>query len=592
MKKCILIIVTIFCFSNALPCNAQRVSVSEARIVAQTYLGRDTTQTRNRAARVVTDTDRNGNALMHEVIMNDSTIILVSGTKAVRPILATYKEEKGIFETDIIPCGLSVLIDFYREAIAFIADNNVGLEYNEEWQLLLNGVQPQPRGPSIGPYLTTRWGQSISNDNTEPYAYNMFTPDGQGCLHCLAGCVAVAMGQVMNYYRHPIITYYPSSFSEQFDWCHMPDILTSQSPGFEHECGAVSRLLATCGEMVDMIYGCEDSRSFNDTAKNRMKSLWGYSRHAQTMNRNNLFFLQNHFFDTIEQSLYLGWPVIMGASTTTDTGHSFVCDGFDGDNRYHFNWGWNGIFNGYYSINFWGNINVGQGQSVFSHNFEAIVFLRPDGNPTVDICDNEIHLENFYTQYYFNEIVDEYTYPPYYNTPKTASVLYSAHVSSSENWRTIQTYTPKPIEYRAHKDIYLQDGFAAPYGCNFTATIDPCEECEERIIMDEIIDETADNLGESTQDMAVGRPSIATEGIRAETVLYPNPTDGELTIGVDGEVQSIVIYNAMGRPIGGWKLHAITPDHVTLDINPLATGTYLLLITTTTGSRTAKFIKQ
>ena len=103
MKKCILIIVTIFCFSNALPCNAQRVSVSEARIVAQTYLGRDTTQTRNRAARVVTDTDRNGNALMHEVIMNDSTIILVSGSKATSPILATYKEATGIFETDNLP---------------------------------------------------------------------------------------------------------------------------------------------------------------------------------------------------------------------------------------------------------------------------------------------------------------------------------------------------------------------------------------------------------------------------------------------------------------------------------------------------------
>lgn len=128
------------------PCHAQRTSVSEAKIVAQSYLGRDTTQTRNRVARVITEIDRNGNPLMHEVIMNDSTIVLVSGSKATNPILATYKEAKGVFETDNIPCGLSVLIDFYREAIAFIADNSVRTEDNEEWHLMLNGERPQPRG--------------------------------------------------------------------------------------------------------------------------------------------------------------------------------------------------------------------------------------------------------------------------------------------------------------------------------------------------------------------------------------------------------------------------------------------------------------
>ena len=85
------------------PCHAQRTSVSEAKIVAQTFLDRDTTQTRNRIARVVTDTDRDGNPLMHEVIMNDSTIVLVSGSKATSPILATYKEATGIFETDNLP---------------------------------------------------------------------------------------------------------------------------------------------------------------------------------------------------------------------------------------------------------------------------------------------------------------------------------------------------------------------------------------------------------------------------------------------------------------------------------------------------------
>lgn len=574
------------------PCHAQRASVSEAKIVAQTFLGRDTTQTRNRVARVITEIDRNGNPLMHEVIMNDSTIVLVSGSKVTSPILATYKEATGIFETDNLPCGLSVLVDYYREAIAFVDKNNVRGETNNEWQSLLNGERIQSMRTSVGPLLSSRWGQSWSNDSTEQYAYNKYTPYGTGCLHCPAGCVAVAMGQVMNYYRHPIITYYPTGFSEQFDWCHMPNELTSTSPRFNHECESVSRLLFTCAENVDMIYGCNGSRSDNEKAKDALTSLFDYSDHAHMMrcphNYLNLFI--GSFLDTVELNLLLGWPVIMGACTKYDNCHSFICDGYNADNLYHFNWGWNGKYNGFYSFNFWGNIDAGD--SIFTHDFDAIIYLRPTGNPTDDICDREMHLDDFYADFYSNSIVDEYTFPPYYNTPKTTTVLYSADALSSEDWRTIPAYTQNPVEYRAHKEIHLQDGFTAEYGCDFTATIDPCEECEERVVEDELIVETDDDFEECTPDMAAGRPSIATEGLREETVLYPNPTDGELTIGVDGEVQSIVIYNAMGRPIGGWKLHAITPDHVTLDINPLATGTYLLLITTSTGSRTAKFIKQ
>lgn len=151
MKKYFLIIATALCLSAAVPCHAQPATANEAKIVAQTYLGRDTTQVRNRVARVTMDNDRNGTPLMYEVIMNDSTIVLVSGSKATNPILATYKEATGIFETNNLPCGLSVLVDFYREAIAFVDENNVRGETNNEWQSLLNGERIQSMRTSVGP---------------------------------------------------------------------------------------------------------------------------------------------------------------------------------------------------------------------------------------------------------------------------------------------------------------------------------------------------------------------------------------------------------------------------------------------------------
>jgi hypothetical protein len=73
-------------------------------------------------------------------------------------------------------------------------------------------------------------------------------------------------------------------------------------------------------------------------------------------------------------------------------------------------------------------------------------------------------------------------------------------------------------------------------------------------------------------------------------VIYPNPTDGEITVGVDGKVQGIVVYNTQGLPVGGWHLRAITPDHVTLDLSPLPAGTYMLRITTPSGTATKKLV--
>ena len=74
--------------------------------------------------------------------------------------------------------------------------------------------------------------------------------------------------------------------------------------------------------------------------------------------------------------------------------------------------------------------------------------------------------------------------------------------------------------------------------------------------------------------------------------LYPNPTSWEVTVSVDGEVQAIVIYNAMGQPVGGWKLQAVEGDVAILDVSSLPTGNYLLTVRTTDNIVTKKLVVQ
>ena len=51
----------------------------------------------------------------------------------------------------------------------------------------------------------------------------------------------------------------------------------------------------------------------------------------------------------IYEELQNGRPVYH-AGYSMGGGHAFVCDGYDGNGMYHFNWGWGGSYDGYYKL--------------------------------------------------------------------------------------------------------------------------------------------------------------------------------------------------------------------------------------------------
>ena len=588
MKKLLLILPLLFLFP--LCSFGQQVTTQEASRAALNIARQET------SGDTITNTlstnicyDEHGNILMYEVVLSNGTSVLLSGNRNCKPLLGiNYNSTTSIFDTlDDRPDGVNDIIHRYSRQIAKqYSSGNVCRENQDKWDSLLYCCQArsvQPRAAVIGPLTTTEWNQG---DPYNRYVQEECTNGGK----CKVGCTAVAMGQIMKFWNYPVLT---PDISRQFDWCNMPDV-----PSTDEEKDAVAWLLYQCAEAIDMHYcisGCASLGWPSDVPD--VFRRWGYS--------NTISFDERGFTDyktwakMIIRELQAGRPVLYSGLSLPLDGHSFVCDGYDPNNDlFHFNWGWGGDhFYEWFTIDSLVVI-VQTGDTDDYTHFERIVrYISPASMQ--DYCDFSFPLADYYNMYYLAHI-DGYnssTPPqslipvPFLLTPQTMTLLTSASPTSRSEFRTIPSTAT--AEYRAHEEIHLRDGFTVERGAEFTAQIVPCANCESnRGIEDEYIEETRNEQEESVPDMAAGRPSVTTEGLRAETVLYPNPTDGELTIGVDGEVQSIVIYNALGRPVGGWKLHAITPDHVTLDINPLATGTYLLLVTTATGSRTAKFIKQ
>ena len=165
--------------------------------------------------------------------------------------------------------------------------------------------------------------------------------------------------------------------------------------------------------------------------------------------------------------------------------------------------------------------------------------------------------------------------------------LYSADPTDRYIYRTIPDGAT--ATYQAHEEVHLRDGFTVERGADFTARIVPCPNCEEN--REAGSPETASAPSNTAPPETTSGYRLPATGYQpTATDLYPNPTDGEVTVGVDGEVQSIIIYTLMGLPVGGWRLLSIAPDRVTLDLSSLPAGTYILHIQTPMGISTKRLV--
>ena len=80
---------------------------------------------------------------------------------------------------------------------------------------------------------------------------------------------------------------------------------------------------------------------------------------------------KNKIYNELEQ----GYPVnVYGWNKTLTSGHAFICDGYDVlTNKYHFNWGWSGSYDGWFDLNL-----LNPSTKDFSYSQYCIVGLHPD----------------------------------------------------------------------------------------------------------------------------------------------------------------------------------------------------------------------
>ncbi len=195
--------------------------------------------------------------------------------------------------------------------------------------------------------LKTQWSQEA------PYSNDC--PSGT-----VTGCVATSTSQVMNYFQYPecgtgtvSVTYNKRTLSlnlskQNFDWANMLDTYPNASSGTAEQKAAVAYLMKAVGYSVDMSYG-EVSGAISQKISPALVQNFKYDPALDSYTR--VHYTDDQWTDMLYTELAAGRPVIYGGSGEGG-GHSFVCDGYQASNGYfHFNWGWNGYYDGFFSIN-------------------------------------------------------------------------------------------------------------------------------------------------------------------------------------------------------------------------------------------------
>jgi|GEM_PF-1733406 len=352
MKKLSL---AVFLFTIAVLLCGAPVSSEEAIQVGQKWLRHINPDRQAIQFEQIQTIERNDIPLIYILPVQGGGFVLVAADDVSEPILAY--SSTGSFDYPITSPEIRYWIGIYEnqllEAVSMRLPNT---EKRPVWDdILAERFDRWTDTRNVNPLLSTTWDQGQYYNQLCPY-----DASGPG-QHAWAGCVATAMGQVMKYWSHPAQgtgsnsytdgSAFPPAYgtisanfsSTTYSWSSMPNALTTNNT-------AVATLLFHCGVAVDMDYGVSAGSGALVFTNDAMKNNFAYDPAAQWQWRSS--YSDTDWMNLMKGDLNSGRPIIYQGydPANPSSGHSFVMDGYNSSNYFHFNFGWSGMGNGYFLL--------------------------------------------------------------------------------------------------------------------------------------------------------------------------------------------------------------------------------------------------
>ena len=294
------------------------------------------------------------------------------GATAESPLYYVFNAEDG--KAHAIVSAIHNEVIGYSPTNALDAEN---MPENMKWYVETLAEVGMPHKASshaeISPLISTVWHQR--------FPFNDHLPsDAKGNLSA-AGCGAIAMAQIMNYYAYPAQSgrisgykvedkenektkYIDIDISEEpekdeisnpqrhrhlesiyFKWGEYKDnyegYTKEKNPS---ECNAIAQLINYVGKACKMYYTLNESTSYIDDRCDAYGKQFGYNgeivNQRFTIDGKSIDIRHYAVWDQLIYSeLKNHRPVEMSGATANGVGHAWVCDGYR-NGLYHMNWGW------------------------------------------------------------------------------------------------------------------------------------------------------------------------------------------------------------------------------------------------------------
>lgn len=356
MKKIILVAMVLTLSFTAM---AKPVTVETARRVATNFWNANASSSNPVFSEVSSQLELQNMYVF--ITKGNNGFIIVAADDVSTPILG-YSEANGIDLVNALPDNLKGWLKHYSDEIQAAVNANMTADAGTaaEWQKLsgTKSVKRASGAKAVEPIIETQWDQT--------YPYNLKCPRYSGA-YSATGCVATAMAQVMKFWNWPIKgtgskTYtnerispsqqVSASFDTTYLWTKMPAGGGSTANAWTAtQRNAVALLMFHCGVSVEMQYSPQASGAIQYNVPTALKTNFYYGNGASYKNRNYSSMSEATWKNMLKTELDARRPMIYGgADTNGEQGHSFVCDGYDANDKFHFNWGWSGSGDGYFAL--------------------------------------------------------------------------------------------------------------------------------------------------------------------------------------------------------------------------------------------------
>ncbi|MBR4417904.1 MAG: C10 family peptidase, partial [Victivallales bacterium] len=324
------------------------------------------------------------------VRLSPSGYLIMSSDDTLPPVVAfDTKASYSQLSPTPLPLMLAKQGSIFQEAMnePQTRGNTITQDNQLRWKRLLSPTRVNSITPSTiitPPMLTTEWNQ-------KPAPYNFLSPSvGTYENRAAAGCVPVAIAQILNYHEWPPVgngskTYMDSTgdlkarmkadFSVPYDWSGMQNnyagrdkdtILDSDIP--------LARIIMELGVLVEANYEKNETGAYPHLIKDLLHKYLNYANTAQfgsAIYGYTGYVGWDTLFNRLRTDMVAKRPALASYVQDEDA-HMFVVDGlgifYDYD-FYHFNYGWGGTENGWYHLTY------GYNETVVCH---ATTYIMPD----------------------------------------------------------------------------------------------------------------------------------------------------------------------------------------------------------------------